>query len=69
MAKARDSMIRSTAGSNTEKWAGKTYKGSKKVGRKLGIAAVAAMKKKRKKYTNQKIKTGPKRAMKKKSSY
>tara|TARA_R100000655_G_scaffold41171_1_gene76978 strand:- start:4230 stop:4508 length:279 start_codon:yes stop_codon:yes gene_type:complete len=34
MAKAEDYMIRSTAGSNTDKWAGKKYKGkSKKSGK------------------------------------
>ena len=37
MAKVKDSMIRSTAGSNTEKWAGKRYK-SKRVAKRKAVA-------------------------------
>ena len=78
MAQAKDSMIRSTAGSNTEKWAGKKYKSKKKA-----RAKVAKMKAVAKNEASAKVKayleqrkrknryTGPKRVtpLKKKSSY
>ena len=77
MAQVKDSMIRSTAGSNTEKWAGKKYKSKKKARAKGARKAVAKNEAsaKVKAYLEQKKRknryTGPKRVtpMKKKSSY
>tara|TARA_B100001250_G_C19727968_1_gene757008 strand:- start:737 stop:991 length:255 start_codon:yes stop_codon:yes gene_type:complete len=84
MAKVKDSMIRSTAGSNTEKWAGKRYK-SKKVAKRKVVGKRKAVGKRKGvaiRGTNPKVKAveqkkrknryaGTKRVtpMKKKSSY
>lgn len=74
MAKVKDSMIRSTAGSNTDKWAGKRYK-SKRAAKRKAVAKKNPASAKVKAYLEQRKRknryTGTKRVttMKKKSSY